>query len=114
MFECCQLIEHKFPTQAKRWLKVSVEYDQNKINADELKKARCEAWAFLGDEYLRIDLPHVASVRAVISLLYPDNIESEEDWFMTIDCFVDFCNFVENHQNEQVEIFRKIFSKYLD
>jgi len=106
MLECCRLIEHRFFPKAKIWLELAKNYEKGLVSNESLNKALVEAWN-LEKYYRKSDYLNYASTRAIICLL--DLSDKSDYWFMSLDLFVDWCNFVENHQEEQIEIFRRIF-----
>jgi hypothetical protein len=110
MIECSRLIEHQFSLELKTLFELAVKYEKRLISDSDLEESRVKAWR-LEEHYKHIDNLKHASSRALICMLYPNDMA--DDWFMTLDLFVKWCNSVEDHEKEQVEIFRKIFSKHL-
>lgn len=111
MMACCQLISNKLPEIAHHWLHVAQDYRKGLVSINDLVAARVEAWRFLEPNSNNFSLPEVNAIRAVICLMFPES--EQDDWFATLDVFLDFTNAVEEHEAEQSAILRELFKDVL-
>lgn len=80
------------------------------VPAEEVASVRVACWQELdaaGKTY-DTDTPEACATRAVICLLYPD--ELPKDPFDSMDLLVELTNKVENHEDEQERTLRQLFS----
>jgi hypothetical protein len=113
MFTAARLLAPLLPPAAEEWLHVAERYRHKQASATDLERVRVAAWDFLGKDSCNFESSGVLAVRAVICLLFPDDYDGGRRWFETIHFFLDVSNDAADHQREQSELLRHLFSEYL-
>jgi hypothetical protein len=113
MLAACQMLASLLPPTAEEWLQVAARYRHNQATSEDLERVRVAAWDFLGKDSCNFESPDVLAVRAVICLLFPDDYEGGEQWFETVQFFLDVSNGAADHKREQSVLLRQLFPEYL-
>ena len=82
---------------------------------EHLIAERVRLWNLLNLDKDKLSLVEVQVVRGVICCLYEDtyDLQWKSHVFDATLCAMDFCNAVENHEEEQYKLLNEIFESYL-
>lgn len=117
----CQRLIDFMPKEARQWLNVSIGYRLGKATSEELESASAACWKYLGCDASQFPDVHVAAVRAMLCLLYPDDCEdynssepgnvdhSRLGLFEALECFVNDCNSVLDMTGAQLDLLKGLF-----
>lgn len=104
---CCHLIRRKLPAIAREALKIANKFSEGELTGRDLEAERVKLWTILGKDSCDFSSPTVNGIRAVICCLYEN--EDLDHAYENVRAVMDFCNAVDNYEEEQFKLLLEIF-----
>lgn len=93
------------------WLDLAEAYAAGRASRQELIDARVDAWGYLGNRPNDSADPEVNAVRALISVLFPDDVD---DWYERVNLFIECCEGAGTDAGELCRQLREAFADVLE
>jgi len=115
MLDCAALIAQRMPALAAKALQIAREHRAGMVSLQSVRDTHDACWESLRTNHreMQLDNPEVASIRAIICILYGQLHPDSDEFVDVLSFFLRLLNNVEPHSTEQEQLIRKHFADCL-